>query len=371
MGKRDPSALRRTLLRSGDTLSTRPVAALVFALSIAGVLVLAYLDGTQAVPLQAVVHADPVEVRSSLTAQVVARQVAVGDTVDAGQALLTLDTTGTQRELDLVERELAAVETQRALEAATLLGDGQLDAFGTLRSRLQVEQTLRVSRARTGALRQTVEAAAAWRDNVANLVQQGVEPRSALLEAERALAGARAEQREAQTVATTSQEQSAALGNAPTNPVSDVVEKQEAATRSALDHLKTRRDQLVADLDRATVLATAPGRVAWIAPIGATSASPTPLVRIVPPQSLIVVAYLLATDDQRSVPVAGQPVSLGPACTAPGTVERVGPAVEAAPEQLVGWRPGARLYGLPIFVKLPADCPMKPGFVLSIELLPP
>jgi multidrug resistance efflux pump len=362
--------MQRSMLRLSDAMSARPVAGLVFALSICTLLVLVYLQGARTLRVQAVVHAQAVEVRSLLPSLVTEKQVAVGDTVVAGQVLLTLDARGTRRALELVERELATLQAQLDLQSAQLRSQGQRDAFGTLASRLDVERTLRVSRARSGGLRQSVEAAQAWRDNVRQLVEQGAEPRSALLEAEQAVADARARRREAQTLASASQEQSSALDAAGSTPVEDVLARQEALTRASIELLTRRRDHLKADLDRASVVAPSAGRVAQIAPVGAGTTGLLPLARIVPASSRELVAYLPATQDQRLLPKAGQAVDLGVACAEDGTVARVGAVVEAAPEQVTGLLPTVPLFGMPIFVTLPDACPMAPGFVLTVEVLP-
>ena len=365
-----PGPLRRSILRASDVLSARPVAGLVFALSICALLVLVYVQGARSLQVQAVVHAQPIEVRSALSSLVVATEVQVGDAVSAGQVLLRLDTRDTQRALELVEREITTVQAQLDLQATQLRSDGERDAFGTLRSRLEVERTLRVSRARTGGLRQSVEATEAWRDNVRQLVEQGAEPRSALLEAEQALADARAQQREAQTLAAASQEQSSALGDEGSVTVDQVLARQEAVSRASLELLGRRRDHLRTDLQRAVVVAPAQGRLAYLAPVGASTLGPMPLARVIPTQSLELVAYLPANYDQRRLPTPGQEVRLGSLCPEPGLVTKIGATVEAAPEQLSGLLPTVRLFGMPIFVQLPKACPMTPGFVLPVEVIP-
>lgn len=365
-----PGTMRRSALRLSDAISARPTAALVFVLSAAAFAVLLYAQGTRTLRLQAVVHTVPVEVRSPLTSTLTARHAQAGEAVTMGSRLATLDTRATRRALELVEREIAVVQAQLALQATQVRSEGQQDAFGALRARLEVDQTLRVSRSRNDGLRHALHAAIAWRDNVEKLVAQGAEPKSALLEAEQAVADARARQREAQTLASSSQQQSAALAGITVTPLDQLVAIQDTLTQASLALLTTRRDHLRAELEQAEVTAPAAGRLAELAPIGASTASPLPLAVIVPAQSHTLTAYLPAAGDQKLVPKAGQTVRLGAACSEPGKVLRVGARVEAAPEQLVGPLPNARMFGLPIYVQLPDACPMTPGMALQIEVVP-
>lgn len=359
------------LIGWSDAMSSRPATVLVFALSVGCLLVLTLIKGSAPMRLPAVVYAAPVAVHSLMPSTVAEHHVAVGDRVSAGQRLLTLDTGATRRGLELVERDIEALKAQLALQAAQLRADRQRDALDALRARQQLQQSLKASRARTEGSKHSRRAAASWRDNVRDLVEQGVEPRSALLEAEKEMADAHAIEKEAMTQARTSLEQSRVLDEVLQGfSLDDLTAQQKAVALASMAQLATRRAHLKGDLERAALKAHGAGRVALLAPLGARSDMAPQLALLVPESSHTLVAYMPATLSQGDIPAPGQEVRFGAACLEPGRIVRVGGAVEAAPEYLMGELPGVPLFGLPIFVEVPPSCPMTPGFVLQIEILP-
>lgn len=367
-----PNRAQRRAMRFLDALSARPGAAVVFALSVVALLSLGALQRARGTSARAVVHAAPVALSTTTTTTVQAHHVTLGQRVAAGDLLVTLDTTATNAAIAEVENQLRSLEAQMALERTQLSFTNQRSQIQWLQARQSIEYALQTSQARTQGSRLALGAARGWRDNVKTLVEQGVEPRSALLEAEKELADANAAAQEARASARTSQRQAQALdqtlgGDLPSDRLLtqlDALAKAEHRRLTAqLEHLKATRDA-------ALLRAPHEGTVAFLAPIGSRADMSAAVARVMPVESTTLVAHLPVTTPARDLPRPGQKVALGLLCPQGGEIVRLGAAVEAAPDQLNGPLPGQIVHGLPVFVTLSPECPMTPGMVVSIEIQP-
>ncbi len=367
-----PNRARRSAVRFFDALSARPMAAVIFALSVALLISLGAVRQARGISTRAVVHADPIELSTTATTTVLTHHVVPGQKVAAGDLLMTLDTADTAAAIAEIENQLHSLQAQMALERTQLGFNAQRNEIQWLQARQSVEYALQTSQARTQGSRLALGAAKGWRDNVKALVEQGVEPRSALLEAEKEFADASAAAREARASAATSRRQAQVLeqtleGDLPSDRL---LTQLDAFAKAEHHRLTAQLEHLKSVMDAAKLRAPRAGVVAYMAPVGSRADMSAALVRLMPNHSTTVVAHLPATTPAQDLPQPGQTVALGLICPDGGQVARLGAAVELAPAQLNGPIPGQVIHGLPVFVTLSENCPMTPGMVVPIEIQP-
>ncbi len=353
-------------MRWSDSVSARPVAALVFVASLVGFGALVGARGGQAIQATAVAHSPSVLVETLLVTTVAQVHVKPGQRVQPGDLLLTLSATHVERERETVAREISALEAQLAFE--------RLEAgVQTDRLALQVDaleqadaRQLEVATSRRNSASQQLAAAQRWRANVAQLVAQGLESKTALLEADQRISAATAE-RDMWTGQARAARVRADRPTLTTFDAAALSAAQARLTQARLQQLRARKRHLDEDHSRLTVRAPISGRVAQIATAGArTEAVPT-LAEIVPDDAHELIAFLPADAPAGALPTPESTASVA-GCAHPARVARVGGSVAQAPGQVQRMGLPGAVWGLPVYLEIPQDCRLIPGTLLHVEI---
>jgi multidrug resistance efflux pump len=359
---------KRRALRWSDALSARPVAGLVFTACLVAFGALIAVQGGQAVQATAVAHTPETLVETLLLTTVSAVHVKAGQDVTLGDVLMTLDSATVDRELETVEREIGALEAQ--LEFERLQGQLQTDRLALEIDQMERTETseLQLARSRRANAATRVEAAQKWRSSVAHLVTQGVESQSALIEAEQQLSEAKAER----TLWATQVRDAQGRTSAPSVATFDAAALGDAQTRlttARLEQLKVRRRHLESDAAGLLVRAPTSGRVSLLATVGARTGTLPSLATITPARASEVVAYLPPNLPAHRIPNEASTARLQ-GCASPLGVLRVGGSVRQAPGQVQRLGLQGPVFGLPVYLNVPADCALRPGSLAQVEIQP-
>lgn len=319
----------------------------------------------------AVTSAEPVVLVAGADATVEDVAVLIGQRVSKGQSLITL-----RSEQLLAERNRIDLEIRRVVRTAELarlelvrdLRGDQRDALLELiearrdADRMNAERVRRESEATvTGAL-----ASEAERLKTAGLIDnfraQETATQSAIVSSERAAVEThtKIEKMRLETLRRELDKLSAPQG---------LLEATAELYTADLNVLDARRAAIDTQIRALAVVAPSDGVVVHVLAQGTTVLAGAPVVRVVPPVAVDVVAYAAPYGllPQASGAVAySVTLADGHVCRGRDRLRMPGEAA-AKPPQLVGFA-GLEGWGMPLRVPLPADCPLPVGQVVELAL---
>jgi multidrug resistance efflux pump len=142
-----------------------------------------------------------------------------------------------------------------------------------------------------------------------------------------------------------------------------------ALHEAQIAELSTRRAQLLEDRKNAVIRSRGEGRVSFVAPVGSAVAIGTSVATVVPEHADEIVAYVPVETDPTLI-ARGVEVRVFDSqvaeCRASATVRRRGAGVVEAPGQLERFL-GLAVHGLPVYISVPAGCPLGVGQVVTVE----
>lgn len=148
------------------------------------------------------------------------------------------------------------------------------------------------------------------------------------------------------------------------------VQRETTAFHAAqLAELATQRAQLTEDRANTIISSRGAGRVAFVVNVGSPVAIGASVATVIPEYADEIVAFVPAETDPALIS-RGTDVHIFDSqvaeCRAAGTVRRRGASVVEAPGQLERFL-GLALHGLPVYVSVPAGCPLGVGQVVTVE----
>ena len=153
----------------------------------------------------------------------------------------------------------------------------------------------------------------------------------------------------------------------------DAAESIEALTRARyaaeIEVLAMRQARLLGDREALIVKSNFAGIVSRVTWLGASVSERDSVASIIPEFAEEIVAYVAATTDASAISNGVAIDLLGaqpPECQSPGRVRGRGAEVEQAPGQLRGVL-GTSVHGMPVHIKIPSDCRLVNGQVLSLN----
>lgn len=365
----------RALLRTFDALFERagakPLGVLVFVASVIGLLTLE-VGSSQHIRARALGHAPATEHTAYTRSVIEEVHVQPGDDVQPGAPLVTLSSRFIERDLALLDAEIARLEKETLLEQARLL-TGEQALRDTLTEKVaQAQRDRSVAQAQerqsTGLVdiaRQRLEAA---QQRAEAKLARADEALQAQLAFDTAQTGARRARDLARAELALLQALEGLLSQRPEEPALSQATLE--LKQAELQVLRTRRDTLLTDRNALTLRANQSGRVARVAPLGSAVDVGTPLVTLYPPSARELVVYLPADTPPHTVS-PGDAVHFSNAqrgCDSPGRVLRIGAGVEQAPSQLVNFM-RFPVHGTPIYASIPEDCMLAVGQLVDVELV--
>jgi multidrug resistance efflux pump len=356
-----------------ERLGVRPVTLAVFLACLIGAVWLEVATRAD-VTVAAVGWAPPFEHPAVVETFVAETHVQPGDLVGPGAKLLTLSDESLRRQLAVVDAEIRRTILEGRFEqtrAAADREDRQLDRHLELSRALRDARVARAMAKRSGTV-------AAQAGEMAERTRQLME--------QRMIAADIGWQIEAEaTVENASAEEAGDLVRAELTRLRELRSRlQESGADSTLEQSiaqyyeaqlevwRSQREGLQADMERLTVRAGSGGIVSRVLPRGTPVALGISVAEVVPERAREVIAYLPPETNPTLVSNGGRVLIAqagGNAC-AGQLPQRRGGRVGAAPDQLMSPF-GQVVYGLPVHIALPEECPLGVGQLVEVTFEAP
>ena len=353
-------------------LDGRVTSAIVFALSVVALGVLEIARAPN-VTVPAVAWAAGVEHPAPAETTVAAVHVRLGESVRAGDALVTLEGSSLHRQLAQLDLAIMIAIQESQVAQATLVHESSLQSMEVqtrLRESMRDAQTLRSQLEGEEAALSAAESEAA---RLGELASERLAPRESVSEASRRALEARLNRQRTAT------QLRGELGRLRVLRTGNEVEGEELVSATArlhekqLELLQSQREDLTQRIERLEVRASSGGVVASVLGQGSPVSPGVSVARLVPARATEVVAYLPPeTNPQAAATPARVMIAQSDGSACAGELERrVGAEVTMVPgagESILAGAFGGPSYGLPVHISLPAECQLGVGQRVWVSL---
>lgn len=367
-----PKRPKRRRRKAPAWLDGRVTSAIVFAISVVALGVIEVARAPN-VTVPAIAWAAGVEHPAPAETTVARVHVRLGENVQAGDPLVTLDGSALNRQLIHLDLQVLIAIQESQVAQATLVHESSLQSMEVqtrLRESMRDAQTLRSQLEGEEVALSAAETEAA---RLGELASERLAPRESVSEASRRALTARLNRQ------LTATQLRGELGRLRVLRTGSDVEGEELVSATArlhekqLELLQSQREELTQRIDRLEVRASSGGIVASVLGEGASVSVGVSVARLVPPRATEVVAYLPPETNPADAAAAARVLiaqSDGSACA--GELERrVGAEVTAVPgagASILAGAFGGPSFGLPIHISLPAECQLGVGQRVWVSL---
>ena len=359
--------LRRFLEKIFDRLGIRPIFFVVFLSSIVLLITLQF-NTVLMVKVPAVGSARPVEHPARLNTFVREVHVLPGDKVAPGDPLVTLSPRLLDRELDIIDAEIASLERRLELEQIRLQYKHQIGLSQNNKVLAEAQRDLEISKANRDKQRSRLKAAKHQEDIISQRVSKGTQKADDLQQATWTKEKEEADINSAKQDYRTEKNYVKKLKEEVKLPDDTGLAQTSSFYKSQIKVLEKRKEGLLEDLTKISITARIKGRVATVLPLGAEVRTGTSVASIYPEYATEIIAFIKPATNPDAILTGTKVAIVEPynACSENGEIIRLGAKVEQAPTHITGLFK-TPVHGLPVYISIPKACQLGIGQQLSVE----